>query len=77
MYLVYFSNAVLADASSLEPVFRTGDVPESIGTTHVWLLFTIFFVSVGRYRSKESQRFYVCWNVDGAFLEVLMKLDDA
>ena len=35
-----------------------------------------FIVSVGKYRSKEAKCFSVCWYFDGAFLEVLLKLDD-
>ena len=36
-----------------------------------------FVVSVGKCRSKEGKCFSVCWDVDGEFMEVLLKPDDA
>ena len=41
MCFVYFSDADLVDAPSEEAVGRTGSVPGSVGSTHVWLLLTI------------------------------------
>ena len=41
MYLVDFSDDDLVDAPSVEATGRTGDVPGSVGATHVWLLLTL------------------------------------
>ena len=42
MCSVDFSNADLVDAPSAEEFDRTAAVPISVGTTHVWLLLTLF-----------------------------------
>ena len=35
-----------------------------------------FVVSVGEYRSKEAKCFFVCWDIYGGLLEIILKLDD-
>ena len=76
MCLLDFSGANLFYAPLAEAVGITGAVPGSVGTTHVWF-FLRFLVRVGKYRSTEAKCLSVRWDVDGALLEVLLKLDDA
>ena len=70
-----FFDTRLVYAPSEEALGRNGSVPGSVGTTHVWF-FLRFLVRVGKYRSTEAKCLSVRWDVDGALLEVLLKLDD-
>ena len=67
MCSVDFSDADLVDVT----------LAYAVGSDPCLVVVDAFLVSVNNFCSKEAKCFSVCWDVDGAFLEVLLKLDDA